>query len=233
MFKDLVDISSQMRESLRALRTNIQFCGDDIKVILFTSTVPNEGKSSVVMSLARSWAMAEKKVLIIDTDMRNSVTVKENKAVSDEAIIGLSHYLSGQNKMDDIIYTSNVENLDIVFAGRSVPNPTELLENKYFERLLNEVRNRYDYILIDCAPVTAAIDSTLIAQHCDGAVYVIAQDEASSRGIIRSKQQLEASGVRILGAVLNKVRIDRTLYGNYYGNYYGRYYGYGQDQKDK
>lgn len=234
MFKDLVDISSQMRESLRALRTNIQFCGDDIKVILFTSTVPNEGKSSVVMSLARSWAMAEKKVLIIDTDMRNSVTVKENKAVADEAIIGLSHYLSGQNKMEDIIYTSNVENLDIVFAGRSVPNPTELLENKYFERLLNEVRNRYDYILIDCAPVTAAIDSTLIAQYCDGAVYVIAQDEVPSRGIIRSKQQLEASGVRILGAVLNKVRMDHTLYGNYYGNYYGKYYGYGKtDSKTK
>ena len=233
-----------MRESLRALRTNIQFCGDDVKTILFTSTVPDEGKSTVVLDLARSIGESGKKVLVIDTDMRKSVimseygvTVSGNKH---DQIFGLSHYLSGQRGLDEVMYGTNLKRVDIVFAGRSVPNPTEMLGKHYFTDLLEYGRQNYDYVLVDCAPITAAIDAVLTAHYCDGAVMVIEQGAVNSRAIADAKKQLENSGVRILGAVLNKVKMDGAHYGHYYGKYYGNYYGKyygrynsGSDQKEK
>ena len=102
-FTKISPMSSTMRESLRALRTNIQFCGDDIRTILFTSTVPNEGKSTVVLDLARSIGESGKHVLLIDTDMRKSVIMQEYsvKSAAHRQILGLSHYLSGQNTASD------------------------------------------------------------------------------------------------------------------------------------
>ena len=226
-FTKLDDMSSSMRESLRALRTNIQFCGDDVRTILFTSTVPDEGKSTVVLDLARSIGEYGKHVLVVDTDMRKSVIIKEYsvRSSSHRQIFGLSHYLSGQNKLEDVLYQTNMPNVDIVFAGRSVPNPTEILGKKYFTDLLDYGRSHYDYVLLDCAPVTAAIDAVLEAHYCDGAVLVISQGGVSSRAILDAKNQLISSGVRILGAVLNKVRMESSRYGHYYGRYYGSYYG--------
>lgn len=226
-FTKIDNMSSTMRESLRALRTNIQFCGDDIRTILFTSSMPDEGKSTVVLDLARSIGESGKHVLLVDTDMRKSVIVQEYsvKNANHKQILGLSYYLSGQNKLDEVLYRTNLPHVDIVFAGRSVPNPTEILGKKYFTDLLAYGRENYDYVLIDCAPVTAAIDAVLVAHYCDGAVLVIAQGDVSSRAVLDAKQQLENSGVRILGAVLNKVRMEGSRYGHYYGKYYGNYYG--------
>ena len=226
-FTTLKEMSSTMLESMRALRTNIQFCGDDVKTILFTSTVPDEGKSTVVLDLARSIGESGKKILVVDTDMRKSVIMKEHgvKTKSHDQMFGLSHYLSGQKKLDEVLYQTNLKHVDIVFAGRSVPNPTEILGKHYFTDLLSYGREHYDYVLIDCAPITAAIDAVLVAHYCDGAVMVIEQGGVSSRAIADAKRQLENSGVRILGAVLNKVRMESTRYGHYYGKYYGGYYG--------
>ena len=238
-FTKLKEMSSTMLESLRALRTNIQFCGDDIKTILFTSTVPDEGKSTVVLDLARSMGESGKQVLVIDTDMRKSLIIKEYGVTvsgsKHDQVFGLSHYLSGQKKMDDVLYHTSIKRVDIVFAGRSVPNPTEMLGKQYFMDLLEYGRQNYDYVLIDCAPITAAIDAVLTAHYCDGAVMIIEQGAISSRAIADAKKQLENSGVRILGAVLNKVRMDSSRYGHYYGKYYGNYYGkyYGRYSSDK
>ena len=220
-------MSTTMRESVRALRTNLQFCGDDVRTILFTSSVPNEGKSMVVLDLARSIGESGKHVLLVDTDIRKSVMIREYsvKTAAHQQIFGLSHYLSGQKKMDEVLYHTDLSNVDIVFAGRSVPNPTEILGKKYFTDLLEYGRENYDYVLLDCAPVTAAIDAVLEAHYCDGAVLVISQGAVSSRVVMDTKQQLENSGVRILGAVLNKVPMDGGRYGHYYGRYYGSYYG--------
>ena len=113
----------------------------------------------------------------------------------------------------------------MVFAGPSVPNPTEILEKKYFKMLMDFAKEHFDYVLIDCAPIGAAIDAAVIAKHCDGAILVISQGVASSRLIQSVKKQLEASGVRILGAVLNKVKMNKSGYGYGYGKYYGGYYG--------
>lgn len=101
---------------------------------------------------------------------------------------------------------------------------------KYFTELLNFAKEHFDYVLLDCAPIGAAIDAAVIAKHCDGAILVIAQGMASGRLIQTVKKQMEASGVRVLGAVLNKVRMKKSGYeGGYYGGYYGSYYGnYGE-----
>ena len=228
-----------MKESLRALKTNIQFCGDDIKTILITSAVPNEGKSTVAMDLARSLTESGKRVLLIDSDMRKSVFVGRLQAQSSsgEEICGLSHYLSGQRRLEDVLYGTEIPRLFMIFAGPSVPNPTEILEKKYFAELLKFGKEHFNYILIDCAPLGATIDAAVVAKYCDGAILVISQGMASSRLILSVKKQLEASGVKILGAILNKVRLKKNnyeggYYGGYYGNYYGDYYGRDQDKMD-
>ena len=236
----LKEQSNTLKESLRALKTNIQFCGDDKKVILFTSAIPNEGKSTVVMDLARSLTDSKKSVLVIDADIRKSVLVGRMRAKiingSAKEIYGLSHLLSGQKKIPDILYASEKTGMFIVFAGPSVPNPTEMLEKKYFEELIEFAREQFDYILVDCPPMGAAIDAAVIAKYCDGAIVVASQGTVSSRGIANVKRQLENAGIPILGAVLNKVQMKKNgYYGSYYGGYYGGYYGsyYGQYHKDE
>jgi capsular exopolysaccharide synthesis family protein len=227
-----------MKESLRALKTNIQFCGDDIRTVLITSAVPNEGKSTVSLDLARSLTESGKRVLLIDTDMRKSVFVGRLRAQASSGgeICGLSHYLSGQKKLEDVLYGTDIPRLFMIFAGPSVPNPTEILEKKYFEELLQFGKEHFHYIILDCAPIGAAIDAAVVAKYCDGALLVVAQGMASGRMILNSKKQLEASGVKILGAVLNKVKMKKSsyeggYYGGYYGSYYGSYYGKGDENE--
>ena len=228
--------SYTMKESLRALKTNLQFCGDDVRTILVTSSVPDEGKSTVSMDLARSLTESGKSVVVIDTDMRKSVLVGRLrvKAANGE-VFGLSHYLSGQRKLNEVLYATDVKRLFMVFAGPSVPNPTEILEKKYFAEMIEFAREHFDYVIIDCAPIGAAIDAAVVAKHCDGAILVISQGVASSRLIQSVKKQLEASGVKILGAVLNKVKMSKKGYGYGYGSYYGNYYGnyYHNESDDK
>lgn len=226
-----------MKESLRALKTNIQFCGDDVKAILVTSSIPNEGKSTVTENLARSMTESGKRVLLIDTDMRKSVLIGRLRAknAGGGEIFGLSHFLSGQKQLDEVLYATDIPKLFLVFAGPSVPNPTEILEKKYFDELLSFGKEHFDYVLLDCAPLGAAIDAAVIAKHCDGAVIVVGQGMASGRMVNNTKKQLEMSGVRILGVVLNKVKMKKKGYRSYYGGYYGSYYGsyYGQEEGRK
>ena len=236
-FGKLKEQSYTMKESLRALKTNIQFCGDDVRTLLITSSVPNEGKSTVALDLARSLTESGKRVLFIDTDMRKSVLVGRLRATTADGteICGLSHYLSGQRRLEEVMYGTEVPRLFMIFAGPSVPNPTEILEKKYFQELLNFGKEHFHYIILDCAPIGAAIDAAVVAKHCDGAILVIGQGMASARMIQSVKKQLEASGVRILGAVLNKVNNkksghDSGYYGNYYGSYYGKYGRYGKSE---
>jgi capsular exopolysaccharide synthesis family protein len=226
LLRNLKDFSYAKKESLRTLKTNIQFCGDDVKVIQFTSSFPNEGKSTVTLDLAMSLTESGKKVILIDTDLRASVLVGQLRAKVEggKKIAGLSHYLTGQKKLEEVIYETKIQNLHMIFAGPSVPNPSEILEKKYFEQLIEYARENYDYVLVDCAPVGTVIDAAIVAKHCDGAVLVVAQGGAGTNVILNSKKQMEASGIRILGVVLNKVKMEKHHYGNY-GKYYGGYYG--------
>ena len=133
-------------EAYKNLRTNIQLCGSDVKVIMLTSTTPGEGKSTVSFNLAVSLAEAGKKVIFIDADLRKSVLVGRYKI--NTSVKGLTHFLSGINKFEEVMYATNVENFNVVFSGPVPPNPTELLGNKVFKTLIKVLRDLYDYIII-------------------------------------------------------------------------------------
>ncbi len=236
-FEKNKDLDFKTNEAYKTLRTNISFAGDDIQVIAFTSSIPNEGKSAVSFNLAKSLAEDGKKVLYIDADIRKSVTIARYGV--DIETRGLSHYLSGQCELEAVTYETNIKNFNIIFTGQVAPNPAELLGNKRFKKMIEVVRPVYDYVIIDCPPLGSVIDAAIVAKECDGAIIVIETDNVSYKVVQRVKKQLEQSGCRILGAVLNKVEMGGKGYGyygkGYYGNYYGRYYGtygeYGNEDK--
>lgn len=223
----LKKLDSSTNEAYKRLRTNVQFCGSDVKVIALTSTVPNEGKSSVSFNLAASIAESGKKVIFLDADLRKSVLVGRYKI--NKAVKGLTHYLSGVNPFDEVVYSTNVDNLHVVFSGPVPPNPAELLGNKYFKSLIAQLRRTYDYIIIDTPPIGSVIDAAVVAEECDGVILVISAGEISYKLVQNTKMQMEKSNCKILGAVLNKVPMGKGgYYGKYYGKYYGNYGGYGE-----
>lgn len=224
------------REAYNSLRTNLQFCGDDLKVVMLTSCTPNEGKSTVAFELSRNLADAGKRVLLVDADLRKSVLIGRYRITSGEEILGLSHFLSGQKKLEDVIYGTDIEKFDMIVAGPVPPNPSELLGKKYFDRLLEYGRENYDLVILDCPPLGAVIDAAVIAPKCDGAILVIESGQNSFHFLQDVKKQLEMTGVRILGAVLNKVKVQKSgYYKKYYRGYYSKYskYGYGYYGNDE
>ena len=158
--------------------------------------------------------------------IRDSYKAEGNK-------FGLTHYLSGQKTIDDVICNTDINNMDMIFAGPVSPNPTELLSGDLFADLIGMAREEYDYVIIDAPPLGSVIDAALIARHVDGTIIVVESGAISYKMVQHVKEQLEKGECRILGVVLNKVDLDRdSYYGNYYGKYYGKYYGnYGEETK--
>ena len=205
-------------EAIKTLRTNIQFTGKNVKTIMFTSCFPNEGKSDVTFQLCQEIGNMGKRVLLIDADIRKSAYVSRYRIK--QKVNGLSQYLSGQLAKEFLIYQTNFLNVDIIFAGPMAPNPSELLEEEAFRELLAEVRGYYDYIIIDTPPVGSVIDAAIIAKESDGAVLVIESERVSYKVAQKSMEQLEKTGCKILGAVLNKVNIEKNKYYGKYDYYY-------------
>lgn len=209
------------REELKALRANLQFCGTDKKVILVTSCMAGEGKSTITLNLAVALAELQKKVLLVDCDLRQSMLYRQVEGEKPKK--GLTHYLSGQAALSEVIYTVDQPVFNMIFAGPVPPNPSELLSSKKFSTLIEKARDAYDYILVDCAPLGMVIDAAVVAQSCDTSILVVQSGNISYRFAQNVKQQLEKSGCPILGVVLNK--LDRAKTGRYYGKSYEKYYG--------
>lgn len=208
-------------EAIKTLRTNIQFSSKQVKVVLLTSCYPNEGKSDIAFSLSLEMGKAGKRVLLMDADIRKSNFIKRYSV--NQTIQGLSQYLSGQVERQWITYQTNFPNVDMIFAGPLAPNPSELLSDPAFGELLEEKRKEYDYIFIDTPPIGNMIDAAVVAEKSDGAVLVIESEAVSYTVAQKSLDQLERSGCKILGAVLNKVDMKKD---KYYSSYYGRYGSY-------
>lgn len=217
-FEGLERLEFRGTEAYNSLRTNIQFCGSDIKTICFTSCTPNEGKSIVSFRLASSMAESGKKVLFIDADLRKSVLIGRLRI--DKGIVGLTHYLSGMKELKEVVYSTNIDNLDIIFAGPVPPNPSELLSSISFVQLIESMKEKYDYVIIDTPPLGLVIDSANVAKYCDGTIIVIETNNVSHKFVNKVVKQLAAGNCRILGAILNKVPLKNK---SYYGGYYGEY----------
>ena len=191
------------REEIRALRTNLQFCGDDKQVIMMTSCLPGEGKTSVSIELTEAIADMGKTVILVDADMRKSVMASRLKV--SEVDKGLSHFLSGQCTLAEAIVATNVPKMHMLMSGPLAPNPTELLETKRFQGMVDSLRKVYDYVIIDCPPLGLVIDAAIIARECDGAILVVESSKTKYRLAQEVKGKLELTGIPILGVVLNKV----------------------------
>jgi len=218
------NLSEPVEEALRTLRTNIQFCNTDkvVKTICITSCMPNEGKSMTTINLAISMASAGKKVIHIDADMRkprayHEITLKFNA--------GLSNYLSGMAELDEVISETNVENFDMILCGPKPPNPAELLGTTRFTELMEKLKERYDYVIIDTPPLGSMIDAAIIAAETDGTIMLIEYNTIDYNKALKVKEQLEKANARILGVVLNK--IPKKEFKDYY------YYDYSYRYRDK
>lgn len=219
-------------EAIKTLRTNMQFSGMETKSVVLTSCYPNEGKSDLTFQLAVEIGKMGKKTLLIDADIRKSNYLKRYSVK--QKVKGLSEYLSGQATKDEIIYSTNFRGVDLIFAGPYAPNPSELLEQEAFSKLLHEQRERYDYVLIDTPPVISMSDASIVAKQCDGAILVIESEAVSRRVAAKAKEQLEMSGCKLLGAVLNKVDMKSSGYYSKQGyGYYSSYYSKGQPVEKK
>ena len=210
----------EINEELKLLRTNLLFCGAEKQVFLMTSAFSGEGKSTVTMDLCLSLAELGKSVILIDADMRKS-TMK-HKVIGQVPEYGLSHYLSSQCQLDDVICQSDVEHFYTVIAGAVPPNPTELLASDNMKRLMNSCREHFDYVVVDCPPIGLVVDPAIIAPLCDGTMLLIEANQVKYRLAQESVAKMKATNCPMLGVILNKV-VEKK-YGKYYSKYYGKKY---------
>ena len=211
--------SYRTSEAFKSLRTNIQFSGTDIKCILVTSCMQDEGKSFISIELAKSLSEIGKKVIVVDADMRNSEAIKRYKIESQNPV-GLSQYLTNQASFENVLFKTQYENLHIVLSGIFPPNPVELLCTEKFKEFLVKCRQEYDYVIVDTPPLGVVIDAAVIAQNCDGAVLVIAAEKIKYRLALSVKKQLAKSNCKIIGAIMNYTDSKGFIKKKYeYGNY--------------
>ncbi|WP_292833434.1 polysaccharide biosynthesis tyrosine autokinase [Microbacterium sp.] len=195
---------SQFAESVRALRTNLQFVdaqGKPRRVLLITSTVPSEGKSTTALSLALSLAEAGKRVVLIDADMRKP---RLATALGLEGAVGLTDVLIGRFEYDAIVQPVGAEHkLSVITAGMVPPNPAELLGGVRFTQLLEKLRSEFDYVVIDSPPVLAVTDAVLLSQRVDAVVYVVGVERVRRPQLQTGLEALARVDAPVVGLVVN------------------------------
>lgn len=214
-------------EALNQLRINLGFSGANIKVIMITSSTPNEGKSFVAMNLWKQMASLGSRCLFIDCDLRNSVLRDKWGFRTEDEFVGIVHYLAGKAELNDVVYLTNVENGYIIPVSTDVADPTILLEGQRFDDMMKVCREEFDYIIVDTPPLGSVADALNIAGHCDGSLLVIRSGEVPRKMVENSVQLLRRTSIPLLGVVLNRAETGHGA-GSYYYNHYYRY-GYGED----
>jgi len=204
-------------ESIKTLRTNLMFSGENIQAVALTSFTAAEGKSTLSFQLAASLAQTGKRVLLMDADLRKSVLA--SRLQIKHKVEGLSHYLSGMANANDLLHETDLPGLYVMFAGVCVPNSAELLGGPSFEKLIKALKEVFDYVIVDSVPLGRVVDCAVIAPVLDGVLMVIDVNNNSYKQERRIKAQLERSGAKILGVVLN--RVDFWDKSGYYGRIYG------------
>ncbi|MHC6200113.1 GumC family protein [Elizabethkingia miricola] len=227
---DIVQMNdiSPMAEAFRILITNMNFILPKIengKIVFVTSTVKGEGKTFTSVNLSLTLATPSKKVIIIGSDIRNPQLQRYN--TSRKGLKGLTEYLySDQTKVEDIVHVSSFNPyLDVIYSGMIPPNPTELLTNGRYEQLLKELRLKYDYIIVDTAPLMLVTDTFLISDLADATIYVSRSKYTEKALIEFANSNIDQKKIKNVGFVLNDVNK------NYFG--YGNKYGYGYAAKEK
>lgn len=209
----LEQAKSQVAEQLRVIRTNITFAlpGTHIQTILLTSTLPGEGKSMLAANLAVVFAQENKRVVVIDADLRKP-TLHDVFYLPNAH--GLVDVLQGED-LQSMLQETPIVGLDVLTSGAIPNNPAELLASKHMHNLLGELKARYDIVLLDAPPLLAVSDAQILAHQCDGTIFVMRSGFVEKEALMRAKQQLTASHATVLGVVLNDYEESLPL-GAYY-----------------
>ena len=216
------DVPYAAEEALNRLRVNIKFCGKNTKKIVITSSIPNEGKSSVSIRLWKLLAEAGFPTVLVDVDLRKSELKNKYRVKGIQE--GLNHFLSGLAEYEDVVYETNIPNGHIVPVSTLLENPAVLLEDPRMGELLDKLAEDYRYVIIDTPPLDNISDGALIASMSDGAVMVVRCGETPKALVRQSLQQLERVECPVLVTVLNRAEVKRGTYKKYYARY-GSYYG--------
>ena len=229
----LPELQFDTQEAINQLRVNLSFTGSDVKTIMITSSVPNEGKSFVTINLWKSLASVGKRVLLIDADLRLSQMRVDFDFQTTESFVGLAHVLSGQADLPDVVYRTNVPNGFILPVTNLIADPTILLSKPVFQELITACEQNFDYILVDCPPLGSVSDALVVSKYCDGSILVVRSGSTKKHLVQQSVSALKRAGSTLLGICLN--RVDTSRKGSYYySDYnYDYYQAAGSDKKKK
>ncbi|MDD7305127.1 MAG: CpsD/CapB family tyrosine-protein kinase [Peptoniphilaceae bacterium] len=208
--------SSAYEEAIRTLRTNIQFSDVDkkIKKILITSSVPNEGKTTVSVNLAKSFAKNNFKVLLIDSDLRNPSVNKELKI---ENNVGLTNVLLRKKDLSAAIMKGyDEENLDVLLSGPIPPNPSEILSSYAMKNTIKELEEKYDYIIIDTPPTGIITDTAILSTISDGVILVVRSNYTKKEQVESAIESIDKVGGKFIGVVMTFAKKENSNYGDYY-----------------
>jgi capsular exopolysaccharide synthesis family protein len=216
--------SSPFSDALRRIRATLLGALQERPVtLLVTSTGPREGKTTIAVSLAQSFAAGAHRVLIIDTDLRRPAV---HARLEKESRRGLAEYLAGTATLDEILIETGTAHLSAILAGKVPPNPAELLESPKFADLVESMKARFDWIVIDSAPVLSVPEASQVARSATAIVFVVGAQMASRHAALRATQELANANVPFAGCILNRAEVSRHAY--YYGAYnnekYENYY---------
>jgi len=208
--------NSRIAEQFRTIRTNIQFSMADkqLQTILFSSSGPFEGKSTICTNVASVFANQGKRVLVVDADMR---LPSISKIFHLKNNIGLSTLITSKKlKIENAIQHVEMANLDVLPSGIVPPNPSELLDSERMDVIIEELKQRYDLILFDLPPIVSVTDAQVMATKVDGVILVIRKDIANTEDVYKAKELLELVNANVLGAIFN----GETNNSDYRNSYY-------------
>lgn len=211
---------SPITEAYRSLRTNLEFMNPDspARTVLFTSSGPGEGKSTTTANIAISNAQKGKEVLLIDCDLRKPV---QHSIFSISNMQGITDLLVDHTvSFNNVIQETKIPNLKIIPCGTLPPNPAELLGSQRMSNLLKELLNHYQLVFIDAPPIISVTDAAILASSLDGVILVVRYGQAERSMVIKAKDQLNKVNAKILGVVLNRVKVDKHQEQYYY--YYAK-----------
>ena len=219
---------SAFSEAIKTIRTNLAFAnvGGSNKVILITSSQPGEGKSFITANLAVAYAQENKKVLVIDCDLRKG---RQDKIfnVKNSSTKGYSNlivnYTEATNSFNEYTLPTSNKNIKVIPTGPTPPNPVELLGSKNNKKIIERLRCKFDVILLDCPPVLGLSDALIMTNYSDANIIVTASKQTKIENLEQTKKAFEQANAKITGVILNKVSLKDSNYYSYYNtNYYGQ-----------
>ena len=216
-------------EAFKMIASNIEFIAiaQECKSILVTSTVQDEGKTNLSVNLSLALAGYGKKVCIVDCDFRKPSVHRLQRNP-----IGLTHVLKGEVPLEEAIFKHQDSDLNILLGGVIPPNPTELLASTKMQKVVEQLAEKYDYVIYDTPPCLGISDVSVLGRYMDGAVIAIRHDSTDKRMVERSLANIENAGIKVLGAILMEYKADSDVSNSYYYKYGYKYGGYYYGDKE-